>query len=44
MPYQIAQLDIGRMKAPLESSVMEGFVARLDVRAVYRRLEGLKHD
>jgi hypothetical protein len=30
MPYHIAQVNIGRMKAPLESPVMEGFVARLD--------------
>lgn len=27
---QLAQVNIGRMKAPLESPTMEGFVARLD--------------
>src|ERR1700682_2002993 len=26
----LAQVNIGRMKAPLDSAVMEGFVARLD--------------
>jgi hypothetical protein len=28
--YQIAQVNIGRIKAPLEDPVMKGFVARLD--------------
>jgi Domain of unknown function (DUF3291) len=28
--FQIAQVNIGRMKAPLEHEVMAGFVARLD--------------
>ncbi len=28
--YHIAQVNIGRIKAPLESPVMEGFVSRLD--------------
>ncbi|HSP16689.1 MAG TPA: DUF3291 domain-containing protein [Thermoanaerobaculia bacterium] len=28
-PYHLAQVNIARMKAPLESPVMEGFVARL---------------
>src|SRR4051794_17507466 len=28
--YHIAQVNIGRMKAALESPVMEGFVARLE--------------
>ncbi len=28
--WQIAQVNIARMKAPLDSPVMEGFVARLD--------------
>ena len=28
--YHIAQVNIGRMKAPLEDSLMSGFVSRLD--------------
>jgi hypothetical protein len=28
--YQVAQVNIGRIKAPLDSPVMAGFVARLD--------------
>ncbi len=28
--YQIAQVNIGRIKAPTESPVMEGFMSRLD--------------
>ena len=28
--YQLAQVNIGRMRAPLEDRVMAGFVARLD--------------
>ena len=28
--YQIAQVNIGRMRASLDDSVMAGFVARLD--------------
>src|SRR5580704_18626447 len=28
--YHLAQVNIGRMKAPLEDPVMSGFVARLD--------------
>src|SRR5271170_6798848 len=28
--YHIAQVNIGRVKAPLEDQVMSGFVARLD--------------
>lgn len=28
--YHIAQINIGRMRAPLESEVMAGFVSRLD--------------
>jgi hypothetical protein len=30
MSYHLAQVNIARMKAPLDSPVMEGFVARLD--------------
>jgi len=28
--YHIAQVNIGRIKAPLESPVMQGFMSRLD--------------
>ena len=28
--YHIAQVNIGRIKAPLESAVMHGFMSRLD--------------
>ena len=39
--YHIAQVNIGRMKAPLESPVMEGFVTRLDeINALADRAEG----
>ncbi len=30
MKFQLAQVNIARMKAPLESETMSGFVARLD--------------
>jgi hypothetical protein len=30
MSFQIAQVNIGRMRAPLDSAMMAGFVARLD--------------
>jgi len=30
MKYRIAQVNIGRIKAHLDDSVMAGFVARLD--------------
>jgi hypothetical protein len=39
--YQIAQVNIGRMKGPLEDPVMSGFVARLDeINAVADRSPG----
>lgn len=39
--FQIAQVNIGRMKAPLEHEVMAGFVARLDeINALADRSEG----
>ena len=39
--YQLAQLNIARMRAPLESSVMAGFVALLDeVNALAERSVG----
>jgi len=30
MKFHLAQVNIGRIKAPLESETMSGFVARLD--------------
>jgi hypothetical protein len=39
--YYIAQVNIGRMKAPLESPVMDGFVARLaEINALADRSPG----
>jgi hypothetical protein len=39
--FHIAQVNIGRMKAPLEHEVMAGFVARLDeINALADRSEG----
>jgi hypothetical protein len=39
--YHIAEVNIARMKAPLESPVMEGFVARLDeINTLADRSEG----
>ncbi|HJW94181.1 MAG TPA: DUF3291 domain-containing protein [Thermoanaerobaculia bacterium] len=39
--YQLAQVNIARMKAPLDSPVMEGFVTRLDeINALADRADG----
>ena len=41
MKFQIAQVNIARMKAPLQHEVMAGFVARLDeINALADRSEG----
>ncbi|HEV8658227.1 MAG TPA: DUF3291 domain-containing protein [Thermoanaerobaculia bacterium] len=41
MKFHIAQVNIGRMKAPLDSPVMAGFVARLDeINALADRSDG----
>jgi hypothetical protein len=40
-PFHIAQVNIGRMKAPLDSPVMEGFVTRLaEINALADRSPG----